>query len=375
VQVGTRIKRVSARKESPAQRPTWTPEHLPATITTSSGTESYTYDADGERVVRVAGGVTTASFEGLWEQTTAGAWKTYYRFNGQVVALRDSATNAVTYLHGDHLGSVSVTTNASGTANVQEYDPWGSVRSGSITQTSLNYTGQRLDGTGLLDYHARMYDPVLARFVSADSVVPGSASGSMDGVQLRPLTVDFHEPGFVGTLNTESAQPFWFQLSDDAKQQVGEPWGPQEAQALNRYSYVQNGPVTYSDPTGHAYTCTAHACGIPASGGNVRGGGISGGGAAVVAGAGAVGGYALAQDESTQYDASHRDKGGGYEKRRTTDGRTVRVRRLGDKEVRERGLHDEKQGQGYHGKPAIYEDDDGNLYVGGRGGGLLEPEF
>lgn len=31
------------------------------------------YDADGERVVRTAGGVTTVFFEGVWEQTTAGA--------------------------------------------------------------------------------------------------------------------------------------------------------------------------------------------------------------------------------------------------------------------------------------------------------------
>ena len=29
---------------------------------------------------------------------------------------------------------------------------------------ALNYTGQRLDGTGLLYYHARYYDPVLGRF-------------------------------------------------------------------------------------------------------------------------------------------------------------------------------------------------------------------
>jgi hypothetical protein len=33
----------------------------------------------------------------------------------------------------------------------QEFDPWGKVRSGGISQTSLNDTGQRLDGTGLLE--------------------------------------------------------------------------------------------------------------------------------------------------------------------------------------------------------------------------------
>ncbi len=54
----------------------------------------------------------------------------------------------------------------------QEYDPWGKVRTGGIGQTTLNYTGQRLDGTGLLYYHARYYDPGLARFVSADPTVP-----------------------------------------------------------------------------------------------------------------------------------------------------------------------------------------------------------
>jgi hypothetical protein len=108
-----------------------------------------------------------------------------------------------------------------------------------------------LDLTGLLYYHARMYDPNLGRFVSADSVVPGSASGSMDGVALRPLTVDFHEPGFVSSLNSENQQGFWFQMSNEQRQKAGSPWGPANPQALNRYSYVQNNPLKYTDPTGH----------------------------------------------------------------------------------------------------------------------------
>ena len=36
----------------------------------------------------------------------------------------------------------------------------------------------------------------------------------MDGVALKPLTVDFHETGFVAGLNGENNQPFWFQMSE-----------------------------------------------------------------------------------------------------------------------------------------------------------------
>jgi RHS repeat-associated protein len=119
----------------------------------------------------------------------------------------------------------------------QEFDPWGSIRSGGISQTTLNYTGQRRDGTGLLYYHARYYDPALSRFISADSVVPGALDGSMGGVALKPLTVDFHETGFVSGLNAENGQGFWFQNADQVA-----PWGPANPQGLNRYSYVQNIP-------------------------------------------------------------------------------------------------------------------------------------
>jgi len=85
------------------------------------------------------------------------------------------------------------------------YYPYGTDRPGSGTQsaaTAYRFTGQRQEAAlGLYDYGARFYDPALGRFISADTVVP----------------------------------------------ELGNP------QALNRYAYVLNNPLKYTDPTGHKY--------------------------------------------------------------------------------------------------------------------------
>jgi RHS repeat-associated protein len=73
------------------------------------------------------------------------------------------------------------------------------VRQGSLPQTELNYTGQRLDSTGLLFYNARYYDPQVGKFISSDTIVP----------------------------------------------KVSNP------QAFNRYGYAYNNPLKYTDATGH----------------------------------------------------------------------------------------------------------------------------
>jgi len=59
----------------------------------------------------------------------------------------------------DHLGSAGVAMSQAQAKTQQGYDPWGKVRAGGISATSINFTGQRLDGTGLLYYHARLDEP------------------------------------------------------------------------------------------------------------------------------------------------------------------------------------------------------------------------
>jgi RHS repeat-associated protein/uncharacterized repeat protein (TIGR01451 family) len=201
----------------------WDSKNLPKQVTYGSTTESYSYNADGQRVRKNAGGTTTIYLEGIWEEDIGGAVTHYFKFQGQPVALYTSSPSAFTYLHNDHIGSAGLTTSSSGALlQTQEYDPWGKVRSGGITSTDLNFTGQRLDDTGLLYYNARMYDPVLARFISADSVIPGSG----------PLTVTLHD-------SVEKAA--W----------SGGGGAPNNPQDLNRYAYTLNNPLNATDPTGH----------------------------------------------------------------------------------------------------------------------------
>jgi YD repeat-containing protein len=54
---------------------TWTPDNLPATVTKNGVTESYVYDADGERVAKTVGGVTTPADE-------SAGWHAHARSSG-----------------------------------------------------------------------------------------------------------------------------------------------------------------------------------------------------------------------------------------------------------------------------------------------------
>ncbi len=97
--------------------------------------------------------------------------------NGQRVAMVQVDTGKTTYFHSDHLGSTSVVTDANGVVE-QELAYWtfGETRVNSSNQNvdiAYKYTGQEEDRTtGLYDYHARLYDPLLGRFTQPDTIVP-----------------------------------------------------------------------------------------------------------------------------------------------------------------------------------------------------------
>jgi RHS repeat-associated protein len=109
--------------------------------------------------------------------------------------------DAYVFYHGDLLGSSTLVTNVRGDILAKLlYKPFGEslIEAGSTPE--FGFTGQRFEGeTGLYNYGARVYDPVIGRMISADSVVPD----------------------------------------------------PANLQALNRYSYVFNDPVHYADPSGN----------------------------------------------------------------------------------------------------------------------------
>ncbi|MDQ5824344.1 MAG: NBR1-Ig-like domain-containing protein [Chloroflexota bacterium] len=224
------------------------------TLTSSNASSLSTVPAVSTTATATGVTAVTASPTAVSHAESTGSIDSTGTKRGSYSILQSSGTETIVYMHSDHLGSVSTVTNQSGAVvSSQQFDPWGKVRSGGISVTKLNYTGQKKDDTGLLYYHARHYDPGIARFVSADSIVPGAASGvggaggTVGAWQNSGLTVDYHESTFVTSLAAENAEL----LKEGFFRNSGKGAGPSNPQALNRYNYVLNNPLRYVDPTGH----------------------------------------------------------------------------------------------------------------------------
>jgi RHS repeat-associated protein len=200
---------------SGTQRITYTQEYnaenrlAVVTNTVTGQVTRFVYDGDGNRVLRIGPEGTTVYIGDYYEQTGSTVRKYYYAA-GQRMAMR--VGGALYFLHSDHLGSATLTTDGGGNwVGAIRYRPYGERRPGypvGATVTDRFYTGQRWEASlGLYDYRARFYDPALGRFLQPDPLVP--------------------EPG--------------------------------NPQALNQYAYVYNNPLRYTDPSGHCPWCVVIA--------------------------------------------------------------------------------------------------------------------
>jgi RHS repeat-associated protein len=96
-----------------------------------------------------------------------------YVFAGDLRVARIRGSE-VHYFHRDHLNSSTLVTNAaSALIESTTYEPYGLQRADcqpKINNVPYAFTDQEWDSeTGLYNYDARLYDPMLGRFLTADS--------------------------------------------------------------------------------------------------------------------------------------------------------------------------------------------------------------
>lgn len=122
---------------------------------------------------------------------------------------RSNAQDDTRYLHKDHLGSTDAITNETGAVVERaSFDPWGQRRKPDWTASTIEivsittrcFTGHEHDDEiGLINMNARMYDPKIGRFLQPDAYVQF----------------------------------------------------PETTQGYNRYTYVNNNPLSYTDRSGN----------------------------------------------------------------------------------------------------------------------------
>ncbi len=135
-------------------------------------------------------------------------------YSAPAVYVKQNGTWNIYYLGRDYLGSITHIMNSSGNLTQElSYDAWGRLRN-PVNQTlyaignepalflGRGYTGhEHLLMFGLVNMNARLYDPVIARFLSPDPYIQS----------------------------------------------------PFDTQNFNRYSYCMNNPLLYMDPSGEFF--------------------------------------------------------------------------------------------------------------------------
>ncbi len=198
----------------------------PATINENSYSAQFVYNGSADRVKmrlqEAASTTLTRYYIDNYEQEVAPAGPTERLYLGgdaysapAVLIKSGSGSWKIHYICRDYLGSITHIADSAGSV-VQEldYDAWGRLRNPQTQEVyapgeepslllGRGYTGhEHLPQFGLINMNARLYDPALGRFLSPDPFV------------------------------------------QDAE----------NSQNYNRYSYVLNNPLRYTDPSGEKYT-------------------------------------------------------------------------------------------------------------------------
>ncbi|MFC0212338.1 RHS repeat-associated core domain-containing protein [Paenibacillus chartarius] len=179
-------------------------------VTLSGGkVVSYKYNGDGLLYERTEGGQTTRYYydgssviaEGMVQTDGKAVLKARYLRGNGLVARVDASGNKTYYLHNGHGDIIGLADVNGNTLNTYSYDIWGNPTSTvEQVQQPFRYSGEYWDSsTGLQYLRARWYDPSIGRFINEDSY---------EGDITNPLS-------------------------------------------LNLYTYVENNPLRYVDPTGH----------------------------------------------------------------------------------------------------------------------------
>ncbi|MBD3920227.1 S8 family serine peptidase [Paenibacillus sp. PR3] len=173
--------------------------------TTSAGsTSEYAYNAQGYRTSKKVNGVTSLYLyeaDKIVLETDGSGKQTAFNLYGTNLLMRTMGTDLYYYLYNGHADVTALVNTAGEIKASYYYDAFGVVLESTGTISNpIRYAGYQYDQESSLYYlNARYYDPKIARFLSEDTY-----RGQMDD----PLS-------------------------------------------LNLYTYVNNEPIMYTDPTGH----------------------------------------------------------------------------------------------------------------------------
>jgi len=190
----------------------------------SFGGATHVYDGEGHRVQQTVSSVVTKylldiqpSLAVVLSQDVGGSITRFVHAPRGIHA-RNDASNNWHWTGQDGLGTVRVeTNNSTNVEGSQSLDPFGnSIDLSGTIGTPYGFTGELVDGSGLLDLRARRYSPTLGIFPSLDP---------FEGIPSRSMSLN-------GYLYVEGNVP---------NGAVGELLG-----LINGYSYANGNPVNYT---------------------------------------------------------------------------------------------------------------------------------